>query len=127
MVKAVRKKKIKKNISHGQAHVKSTFNNTVITITDETGNVITWASSGASGFKGSRKSTPYASQIAAEIAVEKAREHGVEKIDIFVKGIGSGRDSAIRSLNASGLYVNSIKDVTPVPHNGCRPRKPRKV
>jgi small subunit ribosomal protein S11 len=127
MVKAVRKKKIKKNISHGQAHVKSTFNNTVITITDEAGNVIAWASSGASGFKGSRKSTPYASQIAAEIAVEKAREHGVEKIDIFVKGIGSGRDSAIRSLNASGLYVNSIKDVTPVPHNGCRPRKPRKV
>ncbi|MDD5693006.1 MAG: 30S ribosomal protein S11 [Patescibacteria group bacterium] len=127
MAKVIKKKKIKKNINHGQAHIKSTFNNTIITITDNEGNVITWASSGASGFKGSRKSTPYSAQIAAEIVVEKAKEHGVEKIDVFVKGIGSGRDSAIRAMNASGLYINSIKDVTPIPHNGCRPPKPRKV
>ena len=127
MAKVIKKKKVKKNINHGQAHIKSTFNNTIITITDNDGNVITWASSGASGFKGSRKSTPYSAQIAAEIVVEKAREHGVEKIDVFVKGIGSGRDAAIRAMNASGLYINSIKDVTPIPHNGCRPPKPRKV
>ncbi len=126
MAKVVRKKKIKKSVGHGQVHIKSTFNNTIITFTDNGGNVVTWASSGASGFKGSRKSTPYAAQIAAEIAVEKAKEHGVDKIDVFVKGIGSGRDSAVRALNASGLYVNSIKDVTPIPHNGCRPPKPRK-
>ncbi len=127
MAKVIRKKKVKKNINQGQVHIRSTFNNTIITITDMEGNTITWASSGASGFKGSRKSTPYSAQIATEIAVEKAKEHGMEKVDVYVKGIGSGRDSAVRSLNASGLYVNSIKDVTPIPHNGCRSRKPRKV
>lgn len=126
MAKTVKKKKVKKNINQGQAHIKSTFNNTIVSFTDNSGNVIAWASSGTSGFKGSRKSTPYAAQIAAEVAVEKAKEQGIEKIDVFVKGIGSGRDSAVRSLNSSGLYVNSIKDVTPIPHNGCRPPKPRK-
>jgi small subunit ribosomal protein S11 len=126
MAKVVKKKKVKKSVGHGQVHIKSTFNNTIITFTDGVGNVVAWASSGASGFKGSRKSTPYAAQIAAEIAVEKAKENEIEKIDVFVKGIGSGRDSAVRALNASGLYVNSIKDVTPIPHNGCRPPKPRK-
>jgi len=127
MAKVIRKKKIKKNINQGQVHIRSTFNNTIISITDLEGNVIAWASSGASGFKGSRKSTPYSAQVATEIAVEKAKEHGVEKVDVYVKGIGSGRDSAVRCLNASGLFVNSIKDVTPIPHNGCRSRKPRRV
>lgn len=127
MAKPVRKKKVRKNINYGQAHIKSSFNNTIITISDTDGNVIAWASSGSSGFKGSKKSTPYSAQVATEIVVEKAKEHGVEKIDVFVKGIGSGRDSAIRAMNASGLYINSIKDVTPIPHNGCRPRKPRRV
>ena len=127
MVKVIKKKKIKKNINQGQVHIRSTFNNTIISITDLNGDVIAWASSGSSGFKGSRKSTPYSAQVATEIAVEKAKEHGVEKVDVYVKGIGSGRDSAVRSLNASGLYVNSIKDVTPMPHNGCRSRKPRRV
>jgi small subunit ribosomal protein S11 len=127
MAKPVKRKKIKKSIREGQAHVQSTFNNTIITITDRDGAVIAWASSGSSGFKGSRKSTPYAAQMAAEIAVEKAKEHGVEKIDVFVKGIGSGRDSAVRTLHSSGLYVNSIKDVTPIPHNGCRPPKARRI
>jgi len=127
MAKVRTKKKIKKSVGHGQAHIQSTFNNTMITITDIKGNVVAWASSGASGFKGSRKSTPYAAQVATEVAVEKAKEHGVEKIDVFVKGIGSGRDSAVRTLHSSGLYVNTIKDVTPVPHNGCRPPKARRV
>lgn len=124
---AGKKKKVKKSISQGQAHIQSTFNNTIITITDSLGNVVAWSSSGSGGFKGSRKSTPYAAQMATEIAVEKAKEHGIEKIDVFVKGIGSGRDSAVRTLNSSGLYVNTIKDVTPIPHNGCRPPKPRRV
>ena len=127
MAKVIRKKKIRKIINQGQVHIRSTFNNTIISITDLNGDVIAWASSGSSGFKGSRKSTPYSAQVATEIAVEKAKEHGVEKVDVYVKGIGSGRDSAVRSLNASGLYVNSIKDVTPMPHNGCRSRKPRRV
>lgn len=125
--KVIKKKKIKKSVEHGQAHVKSTFNNTIITLTDVEGNVLAWASSGSSGFKGARKSTPYSAQIATEIAVEKAKEYGLKRVDVFVKGIGSGRDSAVRTLNNSGIYVNSIKDVTPIPHNGCRPRKPRRV
>jgi small subunit ribosomal protein S11 len=108
-------------------HIQSTFNNTIITITDMDGNVLAWASSGSSGYKGSRKSTPYAAQVAAEIAVEKAKSYGLEKVDVYMRGIGSGRDSAVRTLHSSGLYVSSIKDVTPVPHNGCRPRKPRRV
>ena len=117
----------KKNIPHGAAHIKSTFNNTIVTITDPVGNVIAWASSGNVGFKGSRKSTPFAAQLAAENAARKAQEHGVKKVDVFVKGPGSGRETAIRSLAAAGLEIAGIQDVTPVPHNGCRPRKRRRV
>jgi small subunit ribosomal protein S11 len=121
------RKKEKKNISHGQAHIKSTFNNTIVTITDQTGNTISWASAGNVGFKGSRKSTPFAAQLAAEAAARRAQEHGLQKVDVFVKGPGSGRETAIRSLAAAGLEVVGIQDVTPVPHNGCRPRKRRRV
>ncbi len=121
------KRKEKKNILHGQAHIKSTFNNTIVSITDLEGNAIAWASSGNVGFKGSRKSTPFAAQLAAEAASKRAQEHGVRKIDVFVKGPGSGRETAIRSLQASGLEIIGIQDVTPVPHNGCRPRKRRRV
>jgi small subunit ribosomal protein S11 len=109
------------------AHIKSTFNNTIISITDVEGNVLSWASAGNVGFKGSRKSTPYAAQQAAEAAARRAQEHGVRRVDVLVKGPGSGRETAIRSLQASGLEVIGIKDVTPVPHNGCRPRKRRRV
>jgi small subunit ribosomal protein S11 len=127
MAKVIKKKKIKKVVAHGQVHIQATFNNTVITVTDKEGAVISWATAGASGFKGSRKSTPYAAQIAAETAIEKAKVFGLEKVEVFVKGIGSGRDSAVRAFNASGIYVTSIKDVTPIPHNGCRPKKARRV
>lgn len=127
MAKVVKKKKIKKIVAAGQAHIRATFNNTMISISDADGNVISWATAGGSGFKGSRKSTPYAAQIAAEAAIEKAKAYGLEKVDVFVRGIGSGRDSAIRAFNNSGIYVNSLKDVTPIPHNGCRPPKPRRV
>ena len=121
------KKREKKNIAHGAAHIKSTFNNTIIAITDIEGNVLSWASAGNVGFKGSRKSTPFAAQLAAENAGRKAQEHGVRKVDVFVKGPGSGRETAIRSLQATGLEVGLIQDVTPVPHNGCRPPKRRRV
>ena len=121
------RKKEKKNVASGQAHIKSTFNNTIVSITDPSGAVISWASSGQVGFKGSRKSTPYAAQMAAEAAARKAQEHGLKKVDVFVKGPGSGRETAIRSLQAAGLEVGSISDVTPAPHNGCRPPKPRRV
>jgi small subunit ribosomal protein S11 len=124
--KKVRRKE-KKNIAHGHAHIKSTFNNTIVSITDPQGNVIAWASAGHVGFKGSRKSTPFAAQMAAENAARKAQEHGVRKVDVFVKGPGSGRETAIRSLQATGLEVGLIQDVTPVPHNGCRPPKRRRV
>jgi small subunit ribosomal protein S11 len=124
--KKVRRKE-KKNIAHGHAHIKSTFNNTIVSITDPQGNVISWASAGHVGFKGSRKSTPFAAQLAAENAARKAQEHGVRKVDCFVKGPGSGRETAIRSLQAAGLEVGLIQDVTPVPHNGCRPPKRRRV
>jgi small subunit ribosomal protein S11 len=124
--KKVRRKE-KKNIAHGHAHIKSTFNNTIVSITDPQGNVISWASAGHVGFKGSRKSTPFAAQMAAENAARKAQEHGVRKVDVFVKGPGSGRETAIRSLQATGLEVGLIQDVTPVPHNGCRPPKRRRV
>ena len=126
---AVRKprKKEKKNIAVGQAHIKSTFNNTIVTITDPTGAVISWASSGTVGFKGSRKSTPFAAQLSAESAARQAQEHGMKKVDVFVKGPGSGRETAIRSLQAAGLEVGSISDVTPQAHNGCRPPKRRRV
>jgi small subunit ribosomal protein S11 len=124
--KKVRRKE-KKNVAHGHAHIKSTFNNTIVSITDPNGNVISWASSGHVGFKGSRKSTPFAAQMAAENAARKAAEHGMRKIDVFVKGPGSGRETAIRSLGAVGLEVGTIQDVTPQPHNGCRPKKRRRV
>ena len=121
------RRKDKKNITVGQAHIKSTFNNTIVSITDTTGAVISWASSGEVGFKGSRKSTPYAAQMAAEQAAKRAQEHGLRKVDVFVKGPGSGRETAIRSLQAAGLEVGSIQDVTPQAHNGCRPPKRRRV
>ena len=126
---AVRKprKKEKKNITVGQAHIKSTFNNTIISITDTTGAVISWSSSGDVGYKGSRKSTPFAAQLAAEAAARKAMEHGLKKVDVFVKGPGSGRETAIRSLQAAGLEVGSISDVTPQAHTGCRPPKRRRI
>jgi small subunit ribosomal protein S11 len=117
----------KKNIAHGQAHIKSTFNNTIVTITDLEGNTISWASAGNVGFKGSRKSTPFAAQLAAEAAARRAQEHGLVRVDVYVKGPGSGRETAIRSLAATGLEILGIQDVTPVPHNGCRPRKRRRV
>ena len=121
------KKKEKKNISNAIAHVNSSFNNTLITITDYQGNTIAWSSSGSMGFKGSRKSTPYAAQLASEDACKKASEHGVKIVDIEVQGPGSGRESALRALQIVGFQVNSIRDVTPIPHNGCRPKKRRRV
>jgi small subunit ribosomal protein S11 len=117
----------RKNIPHAQAHIQSTFNNTIITVTDLHGNTITWGSAGSVGFKGSRKSTPYAAQMAAQAAARAAMEHGVREVDVFVKGPGPGREAAIRSLQAAGLKVRSITDVTPIPHNGCRPPKKRRV
>lgn len=121
------RKKERKNVAQGQAHIKSTFNNTIVSITDPSGAVISWSSSGQVGFKGSRKSTPFAAQLAAEDAAKRAMEHGMKRVDVFVKGPGSGRETAIRSLQAAGLEVGSISDVTPVPHNGCRPPKRRRV
>ena len=121
------RRKEKKNVVHGQAHIKSTFNNTNVSITDSTGDGISWSSSGDVGFKGSRKSTPFAAQMAAEAAARKAQEHGLKKVDVFVKGPGSGRETAIRSLQAAGLEVGSISDVTPQAHNGCRPPKIRRI
>ncbi len=121
------RKKERKNISAGVAHVLATFNNTIVTITDAQGNAIAWSSSGSKGFKGSRKSTPYAAQMAAEDAGMKAREHGMETVEVEVSGPGSGRESALRALQAVGFHVTAIRDVTPIPHNGCRPRKRRRV
>ena len=121
------KKKEKKNITNAIAHVNSSFNNTLVTITDYQGNTVAWSSSGSMGFKGSRKSTPYAAQLAAEDAGKKASEHGVKIVDIQVQGPGSGRESALRALQMVGFQVNSIRDVTPIPHNGCRPKKRRRV
>lgn len=117
----------RKNIQSGVAHIKSTFNNTMVTITDTTGNAISWSSAGALGFKGSRKSTPFAAQMAAETAAKAAMEHGMKEVECYVKGPGTGREAAIRALQAAGLEVNMIKDVTPIPHNGCRPPKRRRV
>ena len=124
--KKVRRKE-RKNIAHGHAHIRSTFNNTIISITDPTGNVISWASAGQVGFKGSRKSTPYAAQVTADAAARKAQEHGLKTVMVEIKGPGTGRESALRALQAAGLTVTTIKDVTPVPHNGCRPPKRRRV
>jgi len=125
--KVVKKKKEKKNIPNGVAHIQATFNNTMITITDPVGNVISWCTSGAKGFKGSRKSTPFAAQMAAEDAAKKAQEHGMRTIEVYVKGPGSGRESALRALQAAGFAVSFIRDVTPITHNGCRPPKRRRV
>ncbi len=125
--KAVKKRRDRKNIEKGAAHIRSTFNNTIITITDVAGNTVAWASSGAMGFKGSRKNTPYAAQTAAEAAAKGAMEHGMKTVEVFVKGPGNGREAAIRALQTTGLNITLIKDVTPIPHNGCRPPKRRRV
>ena len=124
---AVRKRRERKNIERGAAHIRSTFNNTIVTITDVNGNALSWASAGGLGFRGSRKSTPFAAQMAAETAAKAAMEHGLKTVEVFVKGPGSGREAAIRSLQTAGLEISAIKDVTPIPHNGCRPPKRRRV
>jgi|SRR5262245_40754604 small subunit ribosomal protein S11 len=121
------KKKVKKNVQSGIAHIQSTFNNTIVTITDVSGNVVAWSSAGVRGFKGSRKSTPFAAQLAAEDAAKKAMDHGMRSISVFVNGPGSGRESALRALQAAGFKITLIRDVTPIPHNGCRPPKRRRV
>jgi len=126
-VKKTRRKKERKNVEHGAAHIKSTFNNSIVTLTDAHGNALSWSSAGALGFRGSRKSTPFAAQMAAETAAKVAMEHGLKSVEVYVKGPGSGREAAIRSLQAAGLEVTLIKDVTPIPHNGCRPPKRRRV
>jgi len=123
----VKKKKVKKNVQSGIAHIQSTFNNTIVTITDVSGNVVAWSSAGVRGFKGSRKSTPFAAQLAAEDAAKKAMEHGMRSISVYVKGPGAGRESALRALQSAGFRINLIRDVTPIPHNGCRPPKRRRV
>lgn len=125
--RVVKKKKERKNIPTGVAHIQATFNNTIITITDPVGNVVSWSTSGAKGFKGSRKSTPFAAQIAAEDCAKKAMEHGMRTVEVYVKGPGSGRESALRALQAAGFQISFIKDVTPIPHNGCRPPKKRRI
>ena len=125
--KKVTKKRVKKNVERGQAHIQSSFNNTIVTLTDSEGNALSWASAGGLGFRGSRKSTPYAAQMAAETAAKAAVVHGLKSVEVMVKGPGSGREAAIRALEACGIQVTSIKDVTPVPHNGCRPPKRRRV
>ena len=127
VTKKVTKKRVKKNVEHGQAHIQASFNNTIVTLTDSEGNALSWASAGGLGFRGSRKSTPYAAQMAAETAAKAAMEHGLKTVEVFVKGPGAGREAAIRALQAAGLDVTMIKDVTPIPHNGCRPPKRRRV
>ena len=125
--KTTRTKRVKKNIEKGAAHIRSTFNNTIVTITDVNGNALSWASAGGLGFRGSKKSTPFAAQTAAETAAKAAMEHGLKTVEVYVKGPGAGREAAIRALQAAGLEVSMIKDVTPIPHNGCRPPKRRRV
>ena len=126
--KTVRKKKReRKNVERGQAHIQSTFNNTLVTLTDMDGNALSWSSAGSNGFRGSRKSTPFAAQSAAEVAAKAAMEHGLKPVEVYVKGPGSGREAAIRALQTAGLNVTMIKDITPIPHNGCRPPKKRRV
>jgi len=127
MVRKTGKKKVKKNVQSGMAHVQATFNNTIITFTDMAGNALSWASSGQQGFRGSRKSTPFAAQVAAEEAAKKAMDHGVRSVTVYVKGPGGGRESALRAIQAVGIRVTLIRDVTPIPHNGCRPPKRRRV
>ena len=126
-VKKTRRRKDRKNVEHGAAHIKSTFNNSIVTLTDAQGNALSWSSAGALGFRGSRKSTPFAAQMAAETAANAAMEHGLKSVEVYVKGPGAGREAAIRSLQAAGIEVTLIKDVTPIPHNGCRPPKRRRV
>ena len=125
--KGRQRRRVRKNIADGQAHIKTSFNNTMVTLTDKEGNVIAWESAGSVGFKGSRKSTPFAAQVTAESCAKKGMEHGLQKVEVFVRGPGSGRETAVRSLQAAGLEIISVKDVTPAPHNGCRPRKRRRV
>jgi len=125
--KAYTRKKVQKVVPKGRAYIRATYNNTIVTVTDELGNVLSWASSGACGFKGARKSTPYAGQVAAKEAVDKAKIYGMTEVDVHVKGVGSGREQAIRSVQSAGLQVNAIIDETPIPHGGCRPKKPRRV
>lgn len=125
--RTTRRRKERKNVEHGAAHIRSTFNNSIVTLTDKNGNALSWASAGGLGFRGSRKSTPYAAQMAAETAAKAAMEHGLRSVEVYVKGPGAGREAAIRSLQAAGLEVTLIKDVTPIPHNGCRPPKRRRV
>ncbi len=127
VVKKAAKRRVKKNVEHGQAHIQASFNNTIVTLTDSQGNALSWASAGGLGFRGSKKSTPYAAQMAAETAAKAALVHGLKSVDVKVKGPGSGREAAIRALSACGIDVTSIQDVTPVPHNGCRPPKRRRV
>jgi len=122
-----RKKKVERKVTIGKAFINSTYNNTIVTLTDESGNVISWANAGLAGFKGPKKSTPYAAQIITRIAVAKAKDCGLSEVSVFIKGVGTGRESAVRALNANGLNITFIKDITPIPHNGCRPRKPRRV
>src|SRR3954469_13442453 len=121
------RRKVRKNVTYGQDHIKTSFNHTIVTLTDPAGNVLAWESAGSAGFKGSRKSTPFAAQVTADSAAKKGMEHGLEKVEVFAKGAGSGRETAIRSLQAAGLDVTTVKDVTPQAHNGCRPRKRRRV
>ena len=125
--RAKTKKKVKKNILNGVVHIQSTFNNTIVTITDPNGNVVSWSTAGMNGFKGSRKSTPFAAQLASQDAAKKAMEHGLRNVEVYVKGPGPGRESALKALQATGLTVTMIKDVTPIPHNGCKPKKRRRV
>ena len=125
--KGRQRRKVRKNIAIGQAHIKTSFNNTLVTLTDKEGNVIAWESAGSVGFKGSRKSTPFAAQVTAESCAKKGMEHGLQKVEVFVRGPGSGRETAVRSLQAAGLEILGVKDVSPIPHNGCRPRKRRRV
>jgi small subunit ribosomal protein S11 len=125
--KGRQRRRVRKNIAIGQAHIKTSFNNTLVTLTDKEGNVIAWESAGSVGFKGARKSTPFAAQVTAESCAKKGMEHGLQKVEVFVRGPGSGRETAVRSLQAAGLEVLGVKDVTPIPHNGCRPRKRRRV
>ncbi|MFH1233188.1 MAG: 30S ribosomal protein S11 [Patescibacteria group bacterium] len=125
--KGKKKKKGNKRVSVGIAYINATYNNTIVTLTDTIGNVLSWANAGLAGFKGPKKSTPYAAQIIARIAIEKAKEYGLTEVSALVKGVGTGRESAVRALNANGLIVTRIKDITPIPHNGCRPKKPRRI
>ncbi len=127
VAKKTTRKRVRRNVERGQAHIQASFNNTIVTLTDEQGNALSWASAGGLGFKGSRKSTPYAAQMAAEAAANKVAPYGLKSVDVMVKGPGSGREAAIRALQACGINVTSIRDVTPVPHNGCRPPKRRRV